>query len=384
MNNMMNNSFTSNTTVQHYYTEYFLPSPDQPQRNNNNNHLSMVSTEPIKKPRGRPKGSGSRGKSPKVIRKNKPKRASSSNLRAKYDIEGLFIEQRKNFSVVIHNSRRCVLNSRRTDPKVYNNLNDIKQHLEIDNKNMDDTRLFIPEPHEKIMTINKERLVLYNMRNCAIVEALPIEIDSAIQVPGFKLDESHGLQPVTFKCPKDTLLLSAIYEGNPNVISVEQASSVVVRREPQVAKVVIKKPVKQIDSIALLKRKPLHLTIRDVYDNLDFESFVHDIEQVNRNVHQVNVSHVLEQQQQLESYSEPQPQPQTNSEHTIEPARVQPQTESMPEIMFMEDPQLQADAVVEPEQTAIDDRSNDLLPMLSDFEIFFQSGYYFGHEELFM
>jgi hypothetical protein len=376
---MLNNSFNPNTTVQHYFTEFFIPSPDHPHQNNNT--LSLVSTEPIKNPRGRPKGSGS--KSPKVIRKHEPR--NSTNLKVKCDIEGLAVEHRKNFSVVIHNSRRCVLNSRKSDALVYNNLKGIKQPLKIDNKNVDESHLFIQEPFEKIMTINKEQLVLYNLRNNATIKTHAIDLDSAIQVPGFKLDDSHGSNPIKFKCPKDTLLLSNVYEGNPNVISAEQARSVVVRRKPHVvAKVVISKQVKHVDSIALLRRKPLHLTIRDVYDNLDFESFVHDFEQVNRNVHQVNVSHVIEQQQQLESYEESQPQPQTISEHTTECASVQPQAESMPEIMFMDDLQPGAEAEVEPEQTAIDDRSSNILPMHSDFENFFESEYYFGHEELFM
>jgi hypothetical protein len=244
----------------------------------------------VKRGRGRPKGSGKvnpNGAKPKK-RNAKPKK--------KFSREFLNVEHRKDFSVIILNSRRLVINTRKTDAACLQPCAKIKKLNYINNiGNQPDDQLFGPKPEFKTMTLNQERLVFINLSNNMATHSDMINFESAITHPDFKNEPPGRSDRVLeqLKVPVREIAFTDVYNTHTNqsVLNYHQAKNMTVRKESNVIFTLpIKESAKHVEGHQLLNKKPLHLTVQDVYEHMDFESFVHDIERVNENVTRINLS----------------------------------------------------------------------------------------------
>jgi hypothetical protein len=292
-----NQFFSPSLTTEHYLNYYFVdqqpPQPTSVVRDDN--FLVINDYQPqVKRGRGRPKGSGKvnpNGTKPKK-RKAKPKK--------KFNREFLNVEHRKDFSVIIVNSRRLVINTRKTDAACLQPSAKIKKlrYIKDNIGNKFDDQLFGPKPEFKTMTLNQEKLVFINLSNNMATHSDMVNFELAITHPDFK-NEPPG------RSDRLELLKDQLEEGiaftdaynthtNRSVLNYHQAKNVIVRKEPNVIFTLpIKESAKHVEGHQLLNKKPLHLTVQDVYEHMDFESFVHDIELVNDNVTKINLSKEL-------------------------------------------------------------------------------------------
>jgi hypothetical protein len=287
-----NQFFTPSLTTEHYLNYYFVDQPPPPPTSvvRDDNFLVINDYQPqVKRGRGRPKGSGKvnpNGTKPKK-RNAKPKK--------KFNREFLNVEHRKDFSVIIVNSRRLVINTRKTDAACLQPCAKIKKLPCIENiGNQPNDQLFGPKPEFKTMTLNQEKLVFINLSNNMATHSDMINFELAVTHPDFKNEPPRSDRVLEqLKVPVREIAFTDVYNTHTNqsVLNYHQAKNMTVRKESNVIFTLpVKESAKHVEGHQLLNKKPLHLTVQDVYEHMDFESFVHDIERVNDNVTRINLS----------------------------------------------------------------------------------------------
>lgn len=318
MTNQQQGYFCPSFSTEQYYNEYFtsdkliLDQIDQHESNENKKQteekrtLILTPYQPLeKRGRGRPKGS-CKLQSPTTNTAGKKTNQSAASKRNKprprqVCTDMLKIEHRKNFSVItVLNSKRLVINCKKTDSKCLTGLPAIKDKLGGNYGKDEDRGLFEPEqnPNLKTLTINEEKLIFYNFKNHQSTVTSFGDFEMAINNPKFKHVDSRQESTAKLahvKVPSKEVSLNQVY-GADNVVDHEQNKFIVIRKELNpIAKVVIEKPVKDVESHRLLKCKPYYcLTGQEVYENMDFDSFIYDLEKVNHEVTQVNLDYQMD------------------------------------------------------------------------------------------
>lgn len=233
----------------------------------------------------------------------------------------LNVEHRKNFAVIILNSRRLVVNFKRTDPKCLTRLSSIKSKLGTNYEHQNDAHLFTENAESsKMFSVNKEQLWFYNLDNNMQIETTMNEFETALRDQTFKCktdgNDTLYQEPRSIRVPETEVALHTVYDVHrpDSVIDYDCAKNVIVRKQKNVIHhLPVLSHARHVDSHRLLNCKPLYLTIKDVYENLDFESFVHDIERLNENVESISRGYDGDDDQQRPNQAKlmcaPSPQP---------------------------------------------------------------------------
>jgi hypothetical protein len=265
---------------QHQHQQhYFFPS---------DNNLLIDQTDqffdepPKKESRGRGRPPGSRNTSKK----------EKSTKKSVISQDFLKIEQRKDLAVIIFKSRRLVMNCKKADLRVCHGMDKIK--FKSDPKlavSPNDAQLFVQRAELPMITLNEEKLTFVNIENNLSVESDIIHFEDALKNELFQTVNRLPNQLGSVQVLKDGIPLTEIYDTNINskVINHDKAKSVFMyRRADRKEQVIFNQSPRQVNAHKLLKRIPLHLTVDNVYENMDFDSFVIDFKEINENVNNVN------------------------------------------------------------------------------------------------